>query len=186
MKRHSGGNVKVDAGEAQGLLWETGGSVEISSGMGSHQSNGRGGNVRISGGHSAGFFVKEGTNVGGLSSLSLDQQTRDLVAILLFRLDSVKALPAAKEVRLLYYTLWSHILKCIIINEAWGSLPWQPKLVCHSLIPSTLVIATSNSGERGEIGSLTLHTGRSIRRHHDFQRKGWAWGQHSCRSWNWG
>ena len=61
---HPGGNVRVDAGEAQGL-WQNGGSVEISAGTGSHQNSGRGGSVRISGGHAAGMFTRDGMNDGG-------------------------------------------------------------------------------------------------------------------------
>ena len=61
---HPGGNVRVDAGEAQGL-WQNGGSVEISAGKGTHQNSGRGGSVRISGGHAAGMFTRDGMNDGG-------------------------------------------------------------------------------------------------------------------------
>ena len=61
---HPGGNVRVDAGEAQGL-WQNGGSVEISAGTGSHQNSGRGGSVRISGGHAAGMFTRDEMNDGG-------------------------------------------------------------------------------------------------------------------------
>ena len=61
---HPGGNVRVDAGEAQGL-WQNGGSVEISAGTGSHQNSGRGGSIRISGGHASGMFTRDGMNDGG-------------------------------------------------------------------------------------------------------------------------
>ncbi len=60
---HPGGNVRVDAGEAQGL-WQNGGSVEISAGTGPHQNSGRGVIVRISGGHAAGIFTNDGMNDG--------------------------------------------------------------------------------------------------------------------------
>ena len=61
---HPGGNVRVDAGETQGL-WQNGGSVEISAGTGSHQNSGRGGSIRISGGHASGMFTSDGMNDGG-------------------------------------------------------------------------------------------------------------------------
>ena len=61
---HPGGNVRVDAGQAQGL-WQNGGSVEISAGTGSHQNSGRGGSIRISGGHASGMFTSDGMNDGG-------------------------------------------------------------------------------------------------------------------------